>query len=117
MADDPEDWNLPKLLLGGPVFIEYLAGPTIEDDAAADRVKNGEVLRGQPEARTAWFYLRGISSLGIEVTDQPEPGNELFISWGAVLRMWGVSRAQLEQWAREDMEQQQAEDPEVTDQA
>ena len=113
MDRDPADKNLLYLMLGHQVFIEYLAGPRVTEDNFDQVVKQGETLAG-PEARTRAYYLRGISSQGIEVTPTEEHKNYVFISWGAVLRIWGPDRLELEYAEREAMEQNQQHDTEDT---
>jgi hypothetical protein len=110
--DRPEDRTLVRLLLDRPVYIEYLAGPLIEDDATDARVEAGEVLKGSPEARTARFLLHAYSRYGIEVSTESDPEDDTFISWGAVLRMWGPSREELIRQHQEAM--QNHEDSEGT---
>ena len=107
MDGNPADKNLLYLMLGHQVFIEYLAGPRVTEDNFDQIVEQGEALTGQSEARTRAYYLRGISSQGIEVTATEERKNYVFISWGAVLRIWGPDRLELEQAEREAMGQDQ----------
>lgn len=93
--------DLIDLMLGQQVAIKYVSGPDITDDNVNRVVEEGRILEGQPEARTATFYLRGYTNLGIEVTRKAEPGSDIFIPWGAVLAMWGPSRESLERNAGE----------------
>ena len=101
MENDPRREHLVKLMLGHQVVVEYLAGPPVDTDEALDKLNKGEALVAQPEARTRLFYLWSWSQLGIEVTIGPEPGDDIFLSWTSVLRMWGYSREDLERHARE----------------
>ena len=109
----PEEQHLVALMLGHQVAIEYLAGVSV-DSESMERVREGEVLRGQPEARTRAVYLQGYSQFGIEVSANPEGGDETFIPWSAVMALYGHSRQQLVQDAREDMEREQAVGGETT---
>lgn len=88
-------------MLGRQVAVKYVSGPNVTDDNVDRVVEEGSILEGPPEARTATFYLKAYSNLGIEVTREAEPGNEIFIPWGAVLAIWGPSRKSLEKDARE----------------
>jgi hypothetical protein len=112
--DRPEDWTLVRLLLDRPVYIEYLAGPLIEDDATHARMEAGEeaVLKGSPEVRTALYFLHAYSRYGIEVSTESDSEDDTFISWSAVLRMWGPSREELIRQHQEAM--QNHEDSEGT---
>ena len=56
--------------------------------------------------------LRAYSSLGIEVTEEAERGNEIFIPWGAVLAIQGPPRESLERNAREATERNNQSEPE-----
>ncbi len=114
MDRDPADKELLDLMLGYQVFIEYLAGPRVTEDNFDQVVEQGEVLTGQPEVRTRACYLRRISLLGVEVTPTEEHKNYDFISWGAVLRIWGPDRPELEEAEREAAEQNQQQDTEDT---
>ena len=84
--------------------IKYISGPDIIDENVDQVIEEGQVLKGQPEARTAAFYLRAYSTFGIEVAKRVEGGNEISIPWGAVLATWGYSREDLERNTREAME-------------
>jgi hypothetical protein len=83
-------------------------------DDAFDRVvkEDDEVLTGQPEARTAAFWLRAYDDFGIEVTPTEEREDYIFIPWGAVLRIYGQDRPKLEQAEREAVQQDRPEDSE-----
>ena len=100
MNHNPEQRGLIDLMLGHQVAIKYVSGPDITEENVDRVVEEGQVLKGQPETRTAAFYLRAYSNFGIEVTKRPERGNEIFMPWGAVLAIWGPSREDLEQNAR-----------------
>jgi hypothetical protein len=110
MDKDPEDRHLVDLMLGCKVVVEYLAGPMIPEDKFDPVVKEGEVLTGQPEARTRACWLRGYNNFGIEVTPTIEQENCIFISWSAVLRLWGQDWPKLEQAHREFMQQEGSEE-------
>jgi len=114
MDTDPADRPLVYLMIGYQVIIEYLAGPRVTEDNWDQVVKEDEVLTGQPEARTATFWLRAYNNFGIEVTPTDEPKDHIFIPWGAVLRIWGPDRPELEQAEREAMQQEQPEGSEET---
>jgi hypothetical protein len=103
----PDQRPLIDLMLGQQVAVKYLSGPDITEDNVEQIVEEGRVLKGPPEARTAAFYLRGYSDLGIEVSRMGERGNAFFIPWGAVLAIWGSSREDLERTAREATDQEQ----------
>lgn len=92
-------------MLGHQVAVKYMSGPDITENNVHQVVEEGRVLKGEPEARTAAFYLRGYSSFGIEVAKTAERGSEIFLPWGAVLAIWGPSRDDLERHAREATEQ------------
>ncbi len=109
MDRDPEQRNLIDLMLGHQVGVKYVSGPDITEDNVDQIVEEGRVLKGQPEARTAAFYLRRCSQFGVEVSKTAERGNEIFIPWGAVLAIWGPSREDLERPAREATDQEQPE--------
>lgn len=96
MDRNPEQRDLVDLMLGRQVAIKYVSGPDITDDNVDQVVDEGRILGGQPEARTATFYLKAFSNFGIEVTREAKPGNDIFIPWGAVLAIWGPSRESLE---------------------
>ena len=105
--DRPEDWTLVHLLTGGPVFVEYLAGRAIENDAALERVQAGEVLKGLSEARTQRFFLHSYYRYGIDVRSESDSKDDRFISWGAILSIWGPSREELIRGHREAMQRQE----------
>lgn len=105
MDQNPERRNLIDLMLGHHVAVKYVSGPDITEDNVDQVVEEGRVLKGEPEARTAAFYLRGHSSFGIEVAKTAERGSEIFLPWGAVLAIWGPSREDLERPAWEATEQ------------
>lgn len=100
MDREPEQRNLIDLMLGHQVAVKYVSGPDITEDNVDQIVEEGRVLKGQPEARTAAFYLRRCSQFGVEVSKTAERGNEIFIPWGAVLAIWGPSREEMERNAR-----------------
>src|SRR5919202_1306151 len=104
MNHNPEQRGLIDLMLGHQVAIKYVSGPDITEENVDRVVEEGQVLKGQLESRTAAFYLRAYSNFGIEVTKRAERGNEIFMPWGAVLAIWGPSREDLEQNAREAVE-------------
>ncbi len=100
MSQDPEKRGLISLMLGQQVAIKYLSGPDITDENVEQVVEEGQVLKGELEARTATFYLRAYSDLGIEVSREAESSSsEIFLPWSAVLAIWGPSRESLEQHA------------------
>lgn len=102
MDRDPSNRSYEELLLGTQVLIEYLAGPAADSEEDWDKLRKGEALPSPgPEARTRLLWLTGYSRFGIEGTVEPEPGNEMFISWSSVLRIHGLSREELVQFARE----------------
>lgn len=107
MDQNQERRNLIDLMLGHQVAVKYVSGPDIIEDNVDQVVEEGRVLKGEPEARTAAFYLRGHSNFGIEVSKTAERGSEIFLPWGAVLAIWGPSREDLERHAREATEQQE----------
>lgn len=96
MDRNPERRDLIDLMLGQRVAIKYISGPDITDENVDGVVGEGRILEGEPEARTAAFYLRAYSNLGVEVARKAEPGGEIFLPWGAVLAIWGPSRENLE---------------------
>lgn len=104
MNRNPEARNLPELMLGHQVFVEYLKGPDITPDRLDRVVEEGGILKGQPEARTAAFYLHGVSPYGIEVTREPEGEPERFIPWGAVLGIYGWPREELLEDAQQGLQ-------------
>lgn len=108
----PSERSLVSLMLGSEVVIEYLAGPGMGLEDGYERLESGEVLRAQPEARTALAWLDGYSTYGVEVSFGDERKDEKFIAWGAVLRLYGYSREQLESAARQDAEEQGNHDDE-----
>ncbi len=109
MKQDPEAKSLPELLLGHQVFVEYLKGPDITPERLDRVIDEGGILKGQPEARTAAFYLCGISSYGIEVTRDPTGEPERFIPWGAVLGVYGWQRERLLEDAQSNSQRVQSE--------
>lgn len=109
MDQNLEQRHLVGLMIDHQVAIKYVSGPDITEENVDQVVEAGQVLKAQPEARTAVFYLRAYSNFGIEVTKTAERGNEIFIPWGAVLAIWGPSREDLEQDAREATEREQPE--------
>ncbi len=115
MDPNPEQRDLVDLMLGHQVAIKYLSGPDITEDNVDQIVEEGRVLKGQPEARTAAFYLRGCSQFGVEVSKTAQRGNEIFIPWGAVLAIWGPSREELERNARAHTDRDQPERTEEGD--
>src|SRR5918998_4541692 len=115
MDPNPEQRDLVDLMLGHQVAIKYLSGPDIIEDNVDQIVEEGRVLKGQPEARTAAFYLRGCSQFGVEVSKTAQRGNEIFIPWGAVLAIWGPSREELERNARAHTNRDQPERTEEGD--
>ena len=109
MDPNLEQRNLIVLMLGHQVAIKYVSGPDITEDNVDQVVEEGRVLKGEPEARTAAFYLKGHSNFGVEVAKTAERGSEIFLPWGAVLAIWGPSREDLEHHAREATEREQPE--------
>ncbi len=99
-----------ELLLGTQVLVEYLAGPSIESDEDQKKLEEGGYVSSQPEARTRLLWLMGYSQFGIEAISEPESGTEVFLSWNSVLRMYGHSRAELEQFQNESRNASQQED-------
>jgi hypothetical protein len=103
MAKNSEQ-HLIGLLLGHQVAIKYVSGPDLTEDNVDRVVQEGQVLKGQPETRTATFYLRAYSDFGIEVTERAERGNEIFMPWSAVLAIWEPPREDLERNSWEAVE-------------
>ena len=64
--------------LGYWVFITYTSGPNL------DQSEPTKLVKGQPEAITASFFLENYGPLGIEVRRTTETPT-IFMSWGAVL--------------------------------
>jgi hypothetical protein len=103
MDTAPDYQHIIDLMLGRQVVVEYMGGPHATDENE-ELLYAKEALTGQPEARTRLVWLTGYSSFGIEVEvedDNNEDNQAIFISWGAVLRIHGYSRAQLERDAKE----------------
>ena len=111
MNHAPEEQHLVALMLGHQVVIEYIAGISV-DNENVQRLLSGEVLKGQPEARTRVAYLQRYSRLGVEVSVDPEGEGQMFIPWAAVLAIYGKSRQELLRIAREDMVREQGEQSE-----
>ena len=82
-------------------------GRAIENDAALERVQAGEVLKGLSEARTQRFFLHSYSRYGIDVRSESDSKDDRFISWGAILSIWGPSREELIRGHREAMQRQE----------
>ena len=87
MRQDRQDRSLIDSMVGHQV-VEYMAGPRINDDLLDQVVNQGRVLGGRPEAKTAAYHLRGISTYGIEVVPTTEAGVEVFMPWDAVLAIY-----------------------------
>ena len=68
--------------LGYWVFITYTSGPNL------DQSEPTKLVKGQPEAITASFFLENYGPLGIEVRRTTETPT-IFMSWGAVLYIQG----------------------------
>jgi hypothetical protein len=66
MNQDPEARNLPELLLGHQVFVEYLKGPDITPERLEHVIADEEILKGEPEARTAALFFAAsiVAALG-----------------------------------------------------
>jgi hypothetical protein len=110
MDRDLENQTYVQLVLGTQAVVSYLGGPALDTDEALESVLDkGEVLRAQPEARTASFFLEAISEYGIEVTAPGEGSKERFIPWGAVLAIYGDTRENLLHQIREAAKEEQAE--------
>jgi hypothetical protein len=86
-----QDW------LGRWVVMEYWAGPEFDYD------DEDKVVQGRPEARTAAVYLEWVGPWGVEVR-RLEDDPVSFFPWSAVIRIEGPTR--------EEMEREQAEQPE-----
>jgi hypothetical protein len=71
-----EEW------LGYWVFVTYMSGPNLDQNEPT------KLVRGQPEAITASFFLEDYGPLGIEVTRSAETPT-IFMSWGAVMYIQG----------------------------
>jgi hypothetical protein len=71
-----EEW------LGYWVFITYMSGPNLDQNEPT------KLVRGQPEAITASFFLEDYGPLGIEVARSTETPT-IFLSWGAVMYIQG----------------------------
>lgn len=110
MERSPADLHFVELLLGTQVLVEYLAGPSIENEEDEKKLEEGGYLSSQPEARTRLLWIMGYSQFGIEATSELEGGTEVFLSWSSVLRMYGHSREQLEQFHSESQTASQRED-------
>ncbi len=110
MERSPADMHFVELLLGTQVLVEYLAGPSIEGEEDWKKLEEGGYLSSQPEARTRMLWLVGYSHFGIEALSEPEGGSEVFLSWSSVLRMYGLSRVELEQFQNESQTASQQED-------
>jgi hypothetical protein len=80
--------------LGYWVFITYMSGPNL------DQSEPTKLVKGQPEAITASFFLENFGSLGIEVRRTAETPT-IFMSWGAVLYIQGPPAEVREQIDRE----------------
>ena len=68
--------------LGYWIFITYMSGPNLDQNEPT------KLVRGQPEAITASFFLENYGPLGIEVRRTTETPT-IFMSWGAVLYIQG----------------------------
>ena len=68
--------------LGYWVFITYMSGPNLDQNEPT------KLVRGQPEAITASFFLESYGPLGLEVTRSTETPT-IFMSWGAVMYIQG----------------------------
>jgi hypothetical protein len=88
--------------LGYWVFITYMSGPNLDQNEPA------KLVRGQPEAITASFFLENYGPLGIEVTRSTETPT-IFMSWGAVLHIQGPPPEVREQIDREVSKQSRGE--------
>jgi hypothetical protein len=71
-----------------------MSGPNL------DQSKPTELVKGQPEAITASFFLEDYGPLGIEVTRSTETPT-IFMSWGAVMYIKGPPPEVREQINRE----------------
>ena len=71
-----EEW------LGYWVFVTYMSGPNLDQNEPT------KLVRGQPEAITASFFLEDYGPLGIEVKRSAETPT-IFMSWGAVMFIQG----------------------------
>jgi hypothetical protein len=111
MNTDPSERALPDLMQGLQVIVEYMCGVRPSDEETVERVKQGEVLIGQPEARTELLHLDSLSNIGIEVSKDPEGGSEVFIPWSAVLALYGPNREELERFRRGRLNDQEAQQP------
>ena len=107
MDRDPAERTLVDLMVGYQVVVEYMAGPKLTDDNFDKVISESEVLASQPEARTAAFWLTAYNNFGIEVTPTEEYSNQIFLPWGAVLKIHGQDRLELEHAEREAMSQDQ----------
>lgn len=112
MERSPADMHFVELLLGTQALVEYLAGPSIESDEDQKKLEEGGYISSQPEARTRLLWLTGYSEFGIEALSELEGGTEVFLSWNSVLRMYGHSRKELEQFQNERRTATQQEDSE-----
>lgn len=98
-------------MLGHRIVAEYMAGPKITGENADQVVKEGEILVGQPEARTGAFYLNRYSVYGIEVAKKREKDAvDYFFPWGNILSIYGHQRDDLLRSIREAAEQDQTEE-------
>jgi hypothetical protein len=88
--------------LGYWVFITYMSGPNLDQNEPT------KLVRGQPEAITASFFLEDYGPLGIEVTRSTETPT-IFMSWGAVMYIQGPPPEVREQIDREVSKQARGE--------
>jgi hypothetical protein len=97
---DPGQRPLPSLMVGSDIVLETMVGPRLPDE-----LEGNDEVTGTLEARTRVAYLQAYSDIGIEVSKDPVDDFPTFIPWSAVLAMYGRSKEELVQWAREDVQE------------
>lgn len=112
-GNDLDKKHLVHLMTGRHVIIEHIKGPTITEENSTRVFDQGESLEGHPQARTGTFFLRGYSSLGIEVSKERGSRPSVFIAWGAILAIYtDKRREELVQEIMEDLTREQTEQTE-----
>jgi hypothetical protein len=79
--------------VGHFVVVKYLAGPAMPADPEDPR----SLAVSEPEARSGIFHLQRFGQLGIEVSNEMEDGllnRVVFIPWGAVLSIRGITETE-----------------------
>ncbi len=95
----PEERTLADLMVGHRVILQHMIGPEPDPDNPDREV------RGQPEAVTGAYWLHAISHVGIEISRElsGEAFEILFVPWGNVLVLNGLSRGELVEEARKTL--------------